>query len=119
MKRRLRLQSRRDFDRVIHGRRVFAGQAVVAFASPNPSGGWRVGVTVSRRVRGAVLRNRVRRVLREVARRRLLPADPDSQAADRGIGYDVVLIGRPALASLPFPVVEEEAAAVRARLAQP
>ena len=117
MKRRLRLRRRRDFDRVIHGRRVFAGQEMVAFAVPNPAGAWRVGVTVSRRVRGAVLRNRIRRLLREAARSRLLPAD--SPAADRGIGYDVVLIGRPALASLPFPILEEEAAAVRARLARP
>ena len=101
----------------MHGRRVFAGRAVVAFASPNRVGDWRVGVTVSRRVRGAVLRNRIRRRLREVARARLLPAD--SPAPDRGIGYDVVLIGRPALASLPFPILEEEATAVRARLGQP
>jgi ribonuclease P protein component len=100
----------------MNGRRVFAGEAVVAFAAPNSSGGWRVGVTVSRRVRGAVLRNRIRRRLREAARARLLSGD--SRGADRGIGYDVVLIGRPALAALPATVVEEEAAAVRDRLVQ-
>ena len=114
MKRRFRLRRRQDFDRVMHGRRVFAGEAVVAFASPNSSGSWRVGVTVSRRVRGAVLRNRIRRRLREVALARLLPGD--SPGPERGIGYDVVLIGRPALVGLPPQVVEKEAAAVRDRL---
>src|SRR5437763_7267471 len=114
MKDRFRLRRRQDFDRVMGAPRIFAGKALVAFARPNPAGGWRVGVTVSRRLRGAVRRNRVRRRLREAARARLLPRD--SSPAERGIGYDVVLVGRPAALELPLPVLEEEAGRVRARL---
>src|SRR5437879_722367 len=114
MKRRFRLRRHQDFDRVVRTRRVFAGRALVAFACPNEGGEWRIGVTVSRRVRGAVVRNRIRRRLREVARTRLLAEG--SEPVVRGIAYDVVLIGRPAMVELPLGEVEEETAAVRARL---
>lgn len=88
---------------------------MVAFARPNPEGRWRVGVTVSRRLRGAVRRNRVRRRLREAARRRLLqPAA--ATPPDEGGGYDVVLIGRPAARDLPQAALEEDAARIRRRL---
>jgi ribonuclease P protein component len=114
MKSRFRLRRRQDFDRVMKAHRLFAGRALIAFASPNPAGEWRVGVAVSRRLRGAVKRNRVRRRLREAARGHLLRRG--SAAAETGIGYDVVLVGRPAALELPLPVLEEEAARVRARL---
>ena len=114
MKRRFRLRRRQDFDRVIRGERVYAGRALVAFARPGVEGRWRVGVTVSRRLRGAVLRNRLRRRLREVARAQLLPADLAGRMD--GAGYDVVLIGRPAALELPLAALEDETALVRSRL---
>jgi ribonuclease P protein component len=112
VKQRFRLRRRQDFDRVMRTKRVFAGRAIVAFAVPNAEG-WRVGVTVSRRLRGAVRRNRLRRRLREAARSRLLAA--------AGAGYDVVLVGRPAALELPWAALEDETARVRSRLdeAQP
>ena len=114
MKRRLRVRRRGDFQRVLQGRRVYAGSALVAFARPRESGDWRVGVAVSRQVRGAVRRNRARRRLREAARAGLLPHD--SEDGGVGIPYDVVLIARPAALELPRTALEEQAAAVRARL---
>jgi len=114
VKQRLRLKRRRDFDRVMAGRRVFADRGLVAFALPNPDGHWRVGVTVSRRLRGAVARNQLRRRLREAARLSLLPSASDVDAA--GKGYDVVLIGRPAGLDLPHSRLSEEVASVRRRL---
>lgn len=134
MKRRLRLRRRQDFDRVMRARRVFAGRAIVAFARPNPDGRWRVGVATSRKLRGAVPRNRVRRRLREVARRCLLPPEPPpplagleaagdttAAAAEAGragttVAYDVVLIGRPEALEAPIATLEEEAARIRKRL---
>jgi len=116
VKRRFRLRRRQDFDRVMRTPRVFAGRAIVAFATPSPSGGWRVGVTVSRRLRGAVQRNRLRRRLREAARASLLV--PPGSGAPPDQGYDVVLVGRPAAADLPLTALSEEAARVRARLAE-
>lgn len=114
MKRRFRLRRHQDFDRVIAAQRVFAGRAMLAFAHPNPSGELRVGVTVSRKLRRAVDRNRARRRLREAVRRRLPPAG--TPAERRPPGYDIVLIGRPAVLDVPLSVLEEEAAAVCARL---
>lgn len=114
MKQRFRLKRRDDFDRVMGGRRVFAGRTLVAFALPNPDGHWRVGVAVSRQLRGATARNRLRRRLREAARTNLLPQD--SEAGSSGIGYDMVLIGRPAGLDAPHPVLQEEVVRVRSRL---
>jgi ribonuclease P protein component len=94
--------------------RVFAGRAIVAFATPSSNGGWRVGVTVSRRLRGAVKRNRLRRRLREAARASLLTAPGLPAVA----GYDVVLIGRPGALELPLAALSEEAARVRSRLVE-
>ncbi len=91
--------------------RVSAGRGIVAFARPNADGHWRVGVTVSRRLRGAVPRNRLRRRLREAAKSQLLPVGTDGVS-----GFDVVLVGRPAGLELPWPALEEEAARVRTRL---
>ena len=96
--------------------RVFAGRAIVAFAVPSSSGGWRVGVTVSRRLRGAVDRNRLRRRLREAARASLLPRPASSGIQSDDGGFDVVLIGRPAALDLPLAALSEEAARVRSRL---
>lgn len=98
----------------MQGRRVFAGRGVVAFAVLNTEGDWRVGVAVSRRVGSAVRRNRIRRRIREVARLRLLSATEGTPA----VGYDVVLIGRPAALEMPLTALEAEVAGVRARLVE-
>jgi ribonuclease P protein component len=117
MKQRFRLRRRQDFDRVMKAPRVFAGRALVAFARPSSESRWRVGVTVSRQLRGAVKRNRVRRRLREAARAALLPADVGARGEMPA--YDVVLIGRPAALDLPLEALSEEAARVRGKLARP
>ena len=59
-----------------------------------PQGAARVGFTVTKKVGNAVLRNRIRRRLREAARTVAPDAWPE--------GHDAVLIAREAAASLPF-----------------
>ncbi len=108
LKRRYRLRRQADFQSVIAGRRVFRGRAIVAMAQPRPQGETRIGVAVSRQLKGAVQRNRARRRLRAVARLRLLSAD--SPFLSGGIRYDVVLIARPAALELRFRDLEAEAA---------
>ena len=114
MKRRLRLRRQDDFQSLFKGRRIYAGQALVAFSQPSPRGFTRVGVAVSRQLKGSVRRNRARRRLREAARLRLIPHDSDE--AGLGIPFDVVLIARPAALTLSASALESEVAFVRARL---
>ncbi len=116
MKRRLRLRGRRDFQALISGRRVFAGAGLIGFARPGATDGTRVGVAVSRQVRGSVGRNRARRRLREAARLGFLPGLHDWARASTGITFDVVLIARPAALDLSFETLRSEVAEFARRL---
>lgn len=71
-------------------RRLYASQGaansyLVLYARPNRTGGNRVGITVSKKLGGAVVRNRIRRRLREVYR---LNEDAFSR------GWDIVVVAR-------------------------
>jgi ribonuclease P protein component len=114
--RRSRLRRQGDFQLVINGRRLFSGRALVAFAVPGAGEGNRIGVTVSRAIRGSIDRNRARRRLREASRLRIL--GPDSPLHGVGIRYDVVLIARPAALEVSFADLEAEAAQAALRLSQ-
>ncbi len=71
------------------GRRHASG-AVEVFARPSPAGRPRLAVVVPRHGRTIVERNRVRRRLREIARRDWLP-----EAVSRGVEIDVVVRAGP------------------------
>ena len=98
------------------GVRFHAGRSLVGFAAPGTAAEDRIGVTVSRQVKGSVERSRARRRLREVARTVLL--GPDSPLRRVGIRYDVVLIARPSALEVPFADLKAEAAEVALRLSQ-
>src|SRR3954466_791011 len=97
-----RLPNRRDFLRVQAGRRCampgFVLQAAPAPAAPPPVA--RVGFTVSKKVGNAVIRNRVRRRLREIARQVI----PEQARPD----LDYVLVGRQAALERDFGVMRQE-----------
>lgn len=98
--RRGRLSRSAEFDRVFRQGRSHANRVLVLYAFPRPDAGApgapgasaapenepRLGLSVSRRVGGAVERNHVKRLLREAFEQELggLPA-----------GHDVVLVARP------------------------
>jgi len=87
VKREQRLRSAADFQRVRdQSPRVWPHRLLVLHVAPNDLECARVGITVSGRVGKAVVRNRIRRRLREALRARL-----DSLAA----GYDVLVVARP------------------------
>ena len=117
MKKRHRLARQRDFQRVLGGVRLYSGRYLVGFASKSESGRSRIGVAVSKSVKGAVHRNRAKRRLREVARGRLLSAD--SVLGREGIGYDVVLIARPGVLAAPPDALEAEATGFLSSLQRP
>jgi ribonuclease P protein component len=114
VKRRYRLARSTDFRRVLQAGRLYTGRALIVFAGPGAGPVTRVGVTTSRQVRGSVRRNRARRRLREVVRRHML--DQDSGLQGGGISYDVVLIARPEALTLPFSVLETDAARALAKI---
>jgi len=116
VKKRSRLRKRSDFQSAVGGRRFHSGRALVGFAVPSEAALTRIGVTVSRAVKGSVDRNRARRRLREVARAGLL--GPDSPLHQVGIRYDVVLIARPAALEVSFADLKAEAALAAFRLAK-
>jgi ribonuclease P protein component len=116
VKRRFRLRRQAEFQTAIAGRRIYSGRALVAFAVPNSGDENRVGVTVSRALKGSVARNRARRRVRELAREKLL--GPDSPMTGLGIRYDVVLIARPAALEVSFQDLSEEASQAALRLSK-
>lgn len=100
-----RLKRRREFLRVAGAGRKWAAPGLVLQACPfglaaSEATDVRYGLTVSRKVGGAVVRNRVRRRLRVVAET-VLPKHAEP-------GHDYVLIGRASTVSRPFPALLDD-----------
>ena len=107
-----RLRQRADFLAATRvGTKVTTSAFVLQAINRGDDGPVRVGFTVSRKVGGAVERNRVRRRLREVVRL--------SAAASLCCGHDYVLIGRRSALSLPFERMSEDFTKALRRLRAP
>jgi ribonuclease P protein component len=92
-----RLRKRREYLAVQHrGKRFFTGLFVILWA-PGPSPRPRLGITASRKVGGAVARNRAKRLVREAFRR---------NKARFPSRTDVVVIASPALPHATYAEVE-------------
>ena len=95
-----RLRQRADFLAAAAGVKVATAGFVLQALKRADEGAIRVGFTVSRKVGGAVERNRVRRRLREIVRL--------SAAEGLRPGHDYVLVGRRQALSLPFRRITED-----------
>ena len=95
-----RLRQRADFLAAAAGVKAPAPMFVLQMRPRREAGPARVGLTVSKRVGGAVERNRIRRRLREVVRL--------SSPSHMRQGHDYVLIGRRAALDAPFERIKDE-----------
>lgn len=93
MKKLHRLKDNRDFRRVFEEGKSFANRYLVLYHAPNQLGFYRVGFSVSKKVGNAVVRNRVKRYLREAVRH---------QEIKQHLPVDFVIIARPSAADLDF-----------------
>jgi len=94
-----RLTDKRDFQRIFHHGQSFANRYLVMYYLKNRSNEtFRVGFSVSKKVGKAVVRNRVKRLLREAFR---LEKDRIEEP------IDFVVIARPSAAELDFEKIQQ------------
>jgi ribonuclease P protein component len=87
-----RLSHSAEFERVYRHGRSSANRHLVLYSFPNPAGERpRLGLSVSRKVGGAVERNRVKRLLREAFHR---------VEGELSAGQDLVVVARPPVSEL-------------------
>jgi len=96
---RQRLRRGSDFRRVLKAGWRVSGALFVMVAAVSEAGCSRLGLTISRRVGKAAVRNRVRRLLRESFRR--IPVDGD-------VAFDLVLIPKPEIVGRSQAEIDRE-----------
>ena len=96
-----------QYERVYKQGKSWANSLLVMKVAPNSLDLSRYGLSVSRRVGKAVVRNKTKRRLREIVR-----------AAPLKPGWDIIFIARPPIASAQFAAINEAATSLlcRARL---
>ena len=107
-----RLRSRTDFTAVQQRGRRVATRTMTFLAMPNALGHDRLGIVASRRMGGAVARNRAKRRIREMFRQRRESA---RASAERG-ALDLVVIARREVATAPYAEIEREFVSAIGRL---
>ena len=98
MKRAVSIKENYEFRRLYQRGKSAVAPAMVVYCLRNRSGASRLGITVSTKLGKAVVRNRIKRRLREVYRLSLPSLRP---------GYDVVIVGRSRALDLPFSRLTE------------
>lgn len=86
------------FRRLYHKGRSAANRCLVLYCRPNGSGENRVGLTVSAKLGHAVVRNRVRRRLREIYRLHEAQFQP---------GWDMVVVARSRAVDASYQTLEQ------------
>ncbi len=88
-----------DFRRIYRKGRSAVSGGVVVYCLKNRQGMSRLGVTVSTKLGHAVVRNRVRRRLRELYR---------LHKAEMLSGYDVIMVARVRAVEMPYAKLERQ-----------
>jgi ribonuclease P protein component len=101
-----RIRRRASFRRIQRFGKKIASKSFTVLYSANDTNAARFGLTVSKRVGTAVVRNRLKRRLRESLRRR--------KSAVTAV--DLVIIAKPSAASLDYESLDKEMASILERL---
>jgi ribonuclease P protein component len=105
------IRRRADFQQVYDQGSRQGGRLMTVFILPRAGEVTRLGIAATRKLGGAVVRNRAKRLVREIFRRHRHPP-----------GLDIVVVPRAALLEAPWQVIEAEYAACvdrRARRPRP
>ena len=100
MRRAHRLRRPADFQRVRAVRRSWGNPLLVLYVAPNDGHATRLGISVGKRVGKAVIRNQVKRRVREAVRHRHASLRP---------GHDLVFIARASAATADWPALRDAA----------
>lgn len=88
-----RLRTSADFKSVFNAKKSFANQFLIMYVLRKEEEGRRIGFSVSKKIGNAVVRNKVRRRLREIYRTNKYRLNP---------GTDLIVIARPEIVKLDF-----------------
>ncbi|MCD6518565.1 MAG: ribonuclease P protein component [Anaerolineae bacterium] len=98
LRKKYRLTRTKDFQRTVREGQCYSNQMAVLCKHPNGLPHSRFGFSVSRRLGKAVVRNRIKRLLREVIRLHLDLVAP---------GWDIVIIARKSIVGANYWTVEQ------------
>ncbi len=93
------LNQNADFTRLYRRGKTDSAKTIAIYFRKNGGRGQRLGITVSAKLGGAVVRNRLRRRIREMYRlreQRMIP------------GFDIIIVARAALINAPFSRLERD-----------
>ena len=99
MQKRYRLSKREDFSKVYRSGKSAANQQFVIYCMPNPDvAHFRAGVSASKKLGGAVVRNRLRRMVKEIVRNHASKIRPH---------YDFIIIVRKPAVTMDYRGMEK------------
>jgi ribonuclease P protein component len=102
------IRRRADFEVIYQSGVKVSGRLMTLFVRPNQGAHARLGIAATRKIGGAVIRNRAKRLTRELFRHRR-PAT----------AIDIVVIPRREFLDAPYPSLEREFDALLERAAKP